>query len=292
MTGWTEGEKKLHGALVKERAESREARKELRDIKEQLAELKGKITPPTAPQAEPAAPAAQAPTAPSAAPDLADCTTFEAVDARALQAAGFKSQAVTLQNLLLRNGVEPVAAKLKASGVETIGTTPIAEASADQIGDFLAAVYEGAEMTQAQAPIRKNWLMQYHQSLQEAVKIIPELSDVNSPAFQAAKQMIADDPGVRSKANWPVILAKRYLGVKGFETASKPPPAAPVAAPAAPVAAPAARPTPKPSAPGAPRTSTAALPQPAANSALKEKIANGSATLAEVQQYAREHVAA
>lgn len=282
MATWTEGEKRLHGALVKERTESKDARAKLRDAMARLDALESK-TPPAAPQAEPPVPAAQNPTVPATGDILADCKTFEEVDARVMQAATFKSQASALQNMLLRNGVEPVAERLKASGVEKIGTTPIAEASADQIGDFLAAVYEASEMSQAQAPIRKNWLVQNHQSLQDAVKHLPELNDKTSAAYQAAVRMVQENPLLRNRSDWPMLIVKNLLGTRALENLAKPPAPAP-AAPAAP------RPAPKP-APGAPRTSVSALPQPAANDALKKKMANGTATMQEVTEYARGHIA-
>ena len=276
MAGWTEGEKKMHGALVKERTESREARAELREMKEQLAEIQKQIKTPQAQPAEPAAPVTQAPTVPVTGNALADCNNFEAVDARVLQAATTAAQAMNLQNALNRHGVEPVLAKLKASGVEQINGNPIDEASADEVGEFLAAVYEGASVTQAQAPIRKNWLVQNQQSLAAAAQIVPELNDVNSPAYKAAIKLVQDNPLLRHRADWPVVVAKLYLGEQAFNAKAKPAPAA---------GKPAVKPAVK-AAPGAPRTSVAALPQPAANGALAKKIADGTASLAEVQQYA------
>jgi hypothetical protein len=46
------------------------------------------------------------------------------------------------------------------------------------------------------------------------------------------------------------------------------------------------------SAPGAPRTATSALPQTNAGDAIAAKMANGTASLAEVQEYTRGKMAA
>jgi hypothetical protein len=285
MATWTEGEKKLHGALVKERTESKDARAELRAVKEQLAEIQKQIKPPPATPAEPVSPAGQPTTAPSAGEMLADCQTFEAVDARVTQAAATESEANRLQQMLNRNGVEAVAERLKASGVEKIGGTPLAEASADLVGDFLAAVYEGARMTQAQAQPRKVWLAQNQQSLAAAVQLFPELGDKQSPAFQSAQRILVENPLLRQRSDWPVLLTKLYLGEQAYMAKTKP----------AASAAPAVKAAPKPpakAAPGAPRTSVAALPRTGANDALSAKIKAGTASLAEVQEYTRSFVAA
>ena len=277
MANWTEGERKMHAVMLKERQESKEARAELREIREKLAELEKQNKPPTAPQAEPDAPVTQAQPAPSAGDVLADCPTFEAVDARVQSAASVEAQAVRLQNMLLRNGLEPVVEKLKASKVETISGIPIDEASADDIGDFLATVYENARTAQAQAPVRKQWLVNNQNSLQQAVQIIPELADVNSPAYKAAIQLVQQNPLLRHRADWPVVVAKLYLGEQAFLAKAKPA--------AAPAAKPAARPAARP-APGAPRAAVSALPTADTKSALAQKIADGTATMQEVQQYA------
>ena len=272
MANWTEGEKKLHGALVKERQANKEIRAELREMREALAKLQSQPAKP-ATEAEPQSPAEPAPSAPSAPALLQDCHTFEQVDAKAAQAAQTEAQAMRLQNILNRNGVEPVIERLKAGGVDAINGTPIAEASADQIGDFLAAVYEGAKLTQAEAPQRKTWLTQNQQSLMQAVQIVPELNDAKSEAFKAAQRLVQQNPLLRNRADWPVVVAKLYLGEQAFNQKAQPK-TAPKAAPAKPVLKPA---------PSAPRTSTAALPQASSVDTIRQRIANGTATLAEVQ---------
>jgi hypothetical protein len=188
--------------------------------------------------------------------------------------------------MLNRNGVQPVAEKLKASGVTAIGATPIEEANADQIGEFLASVYEAARMTQAQAPIRKNWLAQNHQSLAEAVKIIPDLTDPKSASFKAAQEAVQQNPLLRNNANWPILIVKHLLGTRALEERNKP------ATQPAPAVTPKIPARPSKPAPGAPKTSTSAIPRLNGNDALKTKMADGTATLAEVQEYTRGHVAA
>jgi hypothetical protein len=284
MANWTDGEKRLHGALQKERTESKEARAAVRELKTKLAELESKLTNRPASQAAPETPAAQPPPVATTGEMLADCHTFEAIDARVQQAATYKAEAARLQNVLNRNGTEPVVERLLAKGVTAINGVPVAEASPDQIGDFLATVYEGAELTQAQAEPRKQWLVQNQHNLVEAVKRVPELNDANSEAFKAAQRIMAANPALRQRADWPVVIAKLYLGERIFNT--QPTPAAPAA-----TAKPAVKPAAKP-APSAPKVSVAALPNPPANEALAAKLANGTASLAEVQAYTRGHIAA
>lgn len=284
VSNWTEGEKKLHGALEKERAESKEARATVRELKAKLAELESKITATVSP-AEPAAPAERANAAPSAADMLADCPSFEAVDARVMQAAATESQAVRLSNMLTRNGAEPVVARLKASGVETIQGTPIAEATAEQLGDFLERVYDGARMTQAQSGSRKAWLANNQQSLAAAVQILPELNDANSNEYKAAAKIVSENPMLRQRADWPVIVAKLCLGEAVFNAKANA-----KGNGAAVTAKPAIRPS-RP-APGAPRTATGAIPQASTDDVLRSKIEKGTASLREVQEYARARVAA
>lgn len=274
MANWTDGEKKLHGVVKKLRQE----------IKELKANGKKAEAPQPAPPVEPVEPVNQPPVA-TTAPALADCQTFEAIDARVMQAAQAESKAVNLQNILNRNGLEPVVARLKADGVATIGVQegqaivqrPIDEASADEVGDFLAAVYEGSRTTQAAAPARKAWLNQNQTSLQRAVEAVPEFNDKNGPAFQAALRMVRENPLLLQKANWPEIVAKLYIGEQAIEAKLKP-------APAAPAPKPAVKPAPKP-APGAPRVSAAAAPAPDRLATLKAKMAEGTATMQEVQEY-------
>lgn len=282
MANWTEGEKKLHGALVKERAESKEARAKNRELEARLAEIEKQLNPDKTPPVEPAAPVAPAATSSVAA--LNDCQTFEDVDAKVAEAANTELKATRLQNMLNRNGVEPVAERLLAEGVKEINGKPVTEADADEIGDFLAAVYEGSKLTQAQAPLRKTWLAHNQQSLQQAVQLVPELNDANSAAYKAAVAIVSQNPQLRSRADWPVVVAKLWLGEQVIAAKSKPAPAAPAkAAPARPAARPA---------PGAPRTSTAALPNPSKRDALSAKIAAGTASMDEVQEYARGSIAA
>lgn len=283
---WTAGEIKLHGALVKERAESKVARQEARELKAKQAELESKINALTAPKAEPTVPAAQPSPVSNTGSALSDCQTFEAVDARVLQAATTESQAVRLQNMLNRNGVEPVAAKLLASGVDKINGIPTAEASADDIGEFLAAVYEGSRTAQAQAVPRKNWLAANHKSLADAVEFLPALRDPNSPEFAHARTMVSQNPLLRNRPDWPMLVVKNLLGTKALEALVKPA-ATPAAAPVKVAVA-----TAKKAAPGASKNSIGALPVNNGSDVIAAKMKNGTATLAEVQEYTRAKVVA
>ena len=123
-------------------------------------------------------------------------------------------------------------------------------------------------------------------SLAAAVQILPALGDGNSPEFKAVAQMVRENPLLRNRADWPIVVTKQYLGAQAFDKLTKP-----AAATATATATPPPKPTAK-AAPGAPRKATASMPAADANAAIRAKLANGTATLAEVQQLARSMVGA
>lgn len=286
QANWTEGEKRLHGALVKERAARKEAKNELKStretadaLKQEMDALKAKVNPE--PGAEPAT--AAAPTGPAGT--LGDCHTFEAVDARATQAATTEVFAIRLQQALANQGTAPVVEALRQRGVTQIGGVPVAEMDKDGLGEFLSTVYEGARITQAQASPRKQFLANQAQSWQDAVKLIPELADAKSDRAKRFVQMANENPAIRGMgANWPVVLAYQVLG---REAATK------TAAPAAPAAVPAIKPTPAPvppptrQVPAAPRATVPPAPKKGDYEQASEKLANGTATLADVTRMAK-----
>lgn len=96
-------------------------------------------------------------------------------------------------------------------------------------------------MTQAQAAPRKDWLHKNHASLADAVQILPQLADPNSDAFKAVQAMIQQNPLLRNRADWPVVVAKMHLGQQAWNAITKP------------ATAPVVKPAPRPSkpAPGA-----------------------------------------
>lgn len=292
QANWTEGEKKLYGALQKERTKRKEARAKNRELEDRLQTLETRLNTPPA-QPEPSAPTA-APAAPVASPILADCNTLEAVEARATQAATTEAQVLRMQNALHRQGGrEAVIEQLTAQGVREVGGTPIADATEEHLGDFLVGVYEGARMTQMQAEPRKRFLFQQAASWEQATKDMPELRDPKSARAQAAREIIAAAPWLqRQGPNWPAVLVTQILGQEARAAKAGPAPraqaapatpaATPSPAPAAPPAGPVTRPL-----PGTPTNAAAALPQTNEYDAASARVRNGSASLADVQLMAK-----
>jgi hypothetical protein len=279
-------------ALKAERDERKAARKEVRELKAKLAELQ-KQPAPKPPQPvipDPAAavpPVVATPSVPT--PALADCQTFEAAEARGLAASQTEIQALTLQTQLQRQGAEAVSAQLAQLGIQKIGETPVAEASPEVLADFLGTVIAGAKMTQAQVAPRKRFIATQNASWQAAVQVLPEMDDVKSPVHQQIAAFVRANPNVKAMANWPLVCAKLFLGEKAFNTQAQPAPAK--TAPAVIKPAPATMPAPVArtlhAAPGAPSSSAAAVPHSNRLAELSSKLTNGTATLADVDEYGR-----
>lgn len=290
QAGWTEGERRLHGALVKERQSRKEAKSELKQLREQVEALTAKLqpNPNQPPPAEPTA--TPAPVAPPsvAAPVLVECETFEAVDARVMQAASAEAEAMRLQQTLLRQGYDAVLPQLAQHGYTVqdgmlvdSAKNVLGEANEQTVGEFIANVYAGARQTQAQAPVRKTYLVQQAHAWQEAVKILPELANEKSETFQRIAHFAKANPIIRQQPGWPVTAAKLYLGEQAWNSKAKPAAAAPASAAPTPP-----KPVTPPSAPGAPRTSVSSLPKRSEMDDLAAKMKNGTATLAEVDRLA------
>ena len=284
-------------ALKAEREERKAAKAEARELKAKLAELEAKLsaTPAVAkPPQDPAAVPAPAVTTPSVAtPALADCNTFEAVEARALSAAQTEATVTELQTQLASQGHEAVAAQLAQAGIAKIGSTPIAEATPEIIDGFLKSAMAGARLTQAQVAPRTRFIAQQAESWKAATAVLPELNTVGSLLHKQVAALIQSNPMLKSYPNWPQIAAKMILGDQAFAKMQAPPAKAP-AAPAKPAAikpAPATIPPPVATAlraaPGAPATSSSALPQSKRLDELSAKLANGTASLTEVDEYGR-----
>lgn len=297
-------------ALKAERQARKDARAEVRTLKQQLAALQTQLagppaetpTPPAGPAEEPAGQRPALPPAPAATPSvatpaLADCHTFEAVEARSLAAAQTEAEVSSLQNTLQYQGAPAVAQALANRGIEKIGTTPIGEATAEELAGFLNSVLYGTKQTQLQAEPRKRFLVTESQSFAAAVKRLPDLENPKSETYRRVAAFVQQNPQVKTNANWPLIVAKLYLGEMAFNQAATPagtPGAVPAAQPRRPTAiAPAAATMPAPAAPparqapGAPAISTAALPQGNRLQELSGKIEKGTATLKEVDEYGR-----
>lgn len=282
---WTEGEKRLYGALKKERqarkearAESKQTRESMDALKQEMDGLKAKLQPDpnAAPTPEPAAPVASG--------ALGDCHTFESVDARVTQAATTEAFAMRLQTALSKQGAAPVVEALKQKGITQIGGVPVAEIGDEGLSEFLTTVYEGARITQTQADPRKRFLVNQATAWQEAVKLVPELADAKSDRAKRFVQMANENPAVRSMgANWPVVLAYQVLGREAAVAKGAP----------APAAAPAIKPTPTPppaatrQVPAAPRATPPTPPKKNDYEQAAEKLANGTATLADITRMAK-----
>ena len=278
-------------ALKAERDKRKAARAKIVELESELAKLRAPAEPAPKTPEVPAAPATppNVSTPSVATPALADCHTFEAIEARSLEAAKTEAQVVGLQNVLQYQGPEAVVTELAALGVTKIGETAVAEAKPEQLAGFLATTLAGTRMTQLQVEPRKRFIVQQAQAYQQAVKVLPELQDKNSAAHKQCEAFVQANPQVKANANWPLLVAKLWLGEQQFEMKLKVPAAASATRPtvivpapstvAAPIV-PALRP-----APGAPARSASALPQSNRADELSGKITAGTATLKEVDEY-------
>jgi hypothetical protein len=275
-------------ALQAERQAAKEARAELKALREEFEALKkAQAQPGQPPAGQPEAPdavAAQSPS-PASAPlsgPLEDCHTFEAVDARVMGAATAEVRALRLQNLLNRDP-EAVREALVKDQVKQVGNVPLAEASTEQIGDWLANVYEGSRLVQAGADARKRFLVGQAQSFERAVRTLPTLKDAQSAERKAFDQVLRQTPWiVRQGPDWPEVVARQVLGAQQWNAMQKTNPPASTAKPAVPAA-------PR-SAPGAPTRNAGAMPKPDRQAALQQKFADGTATVEEMSEYAFAHL--
>lgn len=261
-------------ALQAEREKRKEARTEVRLLREQLEALQKQITQPETP-ATPPAPEAPTPRV-AVPPVLAECTTFEAVDARAMQAVQQEALAMQLNTTLATQGLDAVIEQFKANGIEKLDNRPLEAYDAGQMAAFLSNKYQQARTVQLNAEPRKQFLVQEARSLEAAVKLVPEIKDAKSPRAQKFAAIVNQNPWLKQQGpNWPQVAATYLLGMERSQTATTQP--APVAAAPAPPARPA---------PSASRITTAALPAPDAGQELSVRLANGTATLEEVQRAA------
>jgi len=265
-------------ALQAERQKRKDARAENAELRQRLDALEAKLNPPPPPAAEPIPAPAAAPVAPVYG--LEDCQTFEAVDARAMQAVSTEATVLRLQRTLARNGVDAVVPLLKAEKVEQIDGVPVEQAGEEAISEFLSGVYEKTRLDQVQAEPRKQFLANRARNFQSAAQIVPEILDAKTDQAKLFNNLMREQPILRSLPNGPELAAKLILGHEVFtsrktKTATNPPPVPLTPAP---------QPTPK-SAPAAPRRSSEAIPQISELDTLRAKLAAGTATTAEVDRY-------
>lgn len=299
QANWTDGEKRLYGALQKEREESKTARAELRELKSQFTELKGTLDKTKEASATDTTQSPRNEPAPSAATALADCNTFEAVDARVAQAAEVEMTVTSLQNKLARNQTEAVVKGLQSIGVTHIGGMPVAEMDAEGIGNFLDKAQAGAKATQSQAAPRKQFIASQVTSWRQAVEILPEMDDVKSDVYKGISALVARRPSLKTQVDWPMVAAKLWLGEQESGKRITAKAAAKTAAttqqraatPQATTKTTTAKPAAK-QAPGASRRAAAAAPATDRLTALQGKMEKGTASMAEMQEYTRLNVGA
>lgn len=214
---------------------------------------------------------------------LADCETFEAVDARARQAAAVETQVLRLQTALARNGKDSILPQLTKAGVKEINGAPLDAVSDEEVSDYLSSVYQGARLTQIEAAPRKMFLVKRAQTMEAALKIMPELADSKSERAQQVRAIINAAPELTQRADWPELVVKLVLGGEAWsgktKTATIPPPATPQPKPAA-------APAPSRQAPAAPKVSTAAVPSRSELDTISDKMAKGTATNQDLDRYA------
>lgn len=276
----SESEQRIYGALKKERALRKEQKNELKELKDKLAELTSKLEGPRPPEPQPPAPPQPVPQ-PRA---MEQCTTPEQVEALNVQAIAMDSQMTRLSAALQRNNIAGVVQALKGQGKQKIGETPIDDATPEQLSEYVTSVQEGARYIQAQAQPRIRYLQQQGQSFIEARKLIPELADPKSARAQKFVGIVNANPWLLQQgANWPVIAAKYLLG---DERTSAPAPTPAAATAPIPVPQPAPQPATARPAPAAPRTAAVAPAPKNELQNLRAKLADGTATEADLDRYA------
>lgn len=292
QANWTDGERRIYGALRKEREKRKELRDENKDLRSRLETLETRLTTPPSGAAEPAATAPLAPVTTTGSV-LAECDTFAKVDARAIQAAEHKRLAFELQPVLSQEGAAPVAERLETLGVKEISGVPVREASVGQLSKFLANVYAGAEQVILAAPQQKEFITRQRESIDRAIEIIPELKDPQSARAKKFVAVVSANPWLRaSGANWIETAAKLLLVEEGKPMPAPAKPAANGNGHSAPDKS-GAESTQVPKAqvlnqaPGAPVRSPAALPKVDEMTELAAKLANGTATTEEFKQWSR-----
>ncbi len=278
-------------ALRTERQHRREARETARQLKQQneeltrrLADIEAKLNTPPASPAEPTAPAAPVPTPSAGNPVLTDCITFEAVDAAVMAATQMESKALMMNQTLLLEGVDAVAPMLANEGIQiedgklvnVANKAVLGEANQATIARLISNAFTGARAIQAQAAPRKEFLIKRATSWNEAVTKMPDLKNPKSETYQRIAHLLRTNPQLRDLANGPEVAVKLYLGEQAWTGKPLPTAAAPAKPPTPPTPA---------SAPGAPRTSAAGTPKSSELDTLRAKMANGTATLAEVDRY-------
>lgn len=298
QAAWSEGEKRLYGALKKEREARKAAKKELGETKATLETLTAKVEELTKPKTPEAKPTEAAPAVPVPGQPLAHCKTFEAVDAEVAEAGRVELLAYDLQQALTRGDRNAVQTALTAEKVTQFeardgSTVTLADATDGQLGDFISSLYKGSRITQSAAQPRKVYLQHQAASMQEAVTLIPELADLKSPQFAQFRSIIQANPAFQiAGPNWPSTVARWMLGDVAAGTKLKKAPAStpaavPVVAKTEPVKPEIVPPAPTRKVPGAPIVAGAPTPQKTASDAAREKIHGSGATLADVVSLAR-----
>lgn len=282
QANWSEGEKRLYKALKRERADRKEAKKQTAELKSVVDQLQAKLaTPPVGDPSKPATGAdgdrqqAQTSTAAPVVAGLAACQDLASVDALVTQASSTETAAFTLLNKVDsdRAGVDKT---LQQHRVTHIGGVPVAEASNEQVRDYLTSAYTGARETVVQADTRRAFIRNRETNWMQAASVMPQINDVKSPEF-AAIAGILKSPELRNRVDGPIQAVRLLLGDRAM-TQTLLASAKPAAKPKAAVVK---------AAPGAPRTSVAALPQQTEATAIADRVAKGTATLEDMKKYAR-----
>jgi hypothetical protein len=284
QASWTPAERRIYGALQKERQANKELRAQLRESK-----AASPATPATSAEADsaakarPATPETATPATVPMTPLLANCNTFEQVDQVASEANHAELVAFKALRTLDRQDRQGVDALLTQEGVTKINGMPLAEVDDATVQKFLESAYEGSRQTQAQVLPRKQaivaqaeFVAKRQANWNEAAKLRPEINDVNSPLHKRIKAVTDAKPWLLNDVEGPMQVLKYVLG----DELLKPAPAKPAAA------APAVR-----QAPGAPRKTAAALPPANVLAAIEKKMADGTATEADLKAYARAGIA-
>lgn len=155
----------------------------------------------------------------------------------------------------LAENPDGVAERLRAiPGIKLEEFTP------SEMRKFLRGVRASERDVIQQAPRRIQFLKDEQAAIAKAVELMPELSDQQSPRFQAVQQVIQQYPALKQRPDWAYHATVYALGVEALQARqSKPAPAA------------AAKPAPKPI-PAPPKVPGAARSQPSQSTGEEAKL--------------------
>jgi hypothetical protein len=191
-----ETQEKINKRIGKEVAKTKAAVEAKAALETKLAEAERKLTE-----------APRAVTATATGP-LANVTTVEGLRAEEAKANEAINQAEDLL-LALEDSPEEVEATLKTAKVALDEYTPAA------MRRYLANLKANAtKFVRTQIPARATWLQKADVAAAQALKLMPELADKNSPRAKKFWEITNAMPSIKNEAGWTKMVAVQVLGLE------------------------------------------------------------------------------